>query len=285
MRGNPDAQLVAIYLMTCPSSEMHGVFYCPIPSIIHEIGFDKPLASPFDAPSEGETRVKQALLALEKLDFLAYDYENEFVFVKEFAKWQISETLKAGDKRVVGIKNAIESMPEPLRSQFIERYNEPFSLGLRTSPIEAPSKPHRSQEQEQEQDIYIHAPSERECVSENPKEEKPRKNVSVKKPEGVEQDDWDAYLQLRKQKRAPITNRALALLESEGKKAGMTIQQVIVTCLEHSWQGFKAEWLTNQPQPQTIPQKKNPFAVKAPSKDDDGWSENAKFVQGVFNAQ
>lgn len=152
LRGNQDAQLVALYLMSCPSAEMYGVFYCSLSSIIHEIGFD---VSPSDGASMGLRRVKQALSMLQKEDFLFYDYESEYVFIKEFAKWQVAERLSGGDKRVISARNATESMPEPLRSMFIERYNEPFNLGLEASPNEGASMPHRSQEQEQEQDINI----------------------------------------------------------------------------------------------------------------------------------
>jgi hypothetical protein len=30
LRRHMEAQIVAMYLMTCPNSEMTGVFYCPI---------------------------------------------------------------------------------------------------------------------------------------------------------------------------------------------------------------------------------------------------------------
>lgn len=153
LRGHQDAQLVALYLMSCPSAEMYGVFYCSMAAIAHEVGFD---ISPSEGASKGLLRVKQALFVLQKEDFLHYDFESEFVFVKEFAKWQVADHLSANDKRVISAKNATESMPEPLRSMFIERYNEAFNLGFEVSPSEGASKPLRSQEQEQEhiKEIY-----------------------------------------------------------------------------------------------------------------------------------
>lgn len=43
LRKNPNAQRVAIYLMTAPSSEMTGVFYCPLSSILNDVGvFEAP---------------------------------------------------------------------------------------------------------------------------------------------------------------------------------------------------------------------------------------------------
>ena len=149
LRGHQDAQLVALYLMSCPSAEMYGVFYCSMSSIAHEVGFD---LCPSEGASKGLLRVKQALSMLHKEGFLVYDFESEYVFIKEFAKWQVADHLSANDKRVISARNATESMPEPLRSMFIERYNEAFHLGLEPSPSEGASMPLRSQEQEQEQD-------------------------------------------------------------------------------------------------------------------------------------
>ena len=169
LRKYPDAQRVAIYFMTAPSSEMTGVFYCPLASILNDVGLfeapSKPLTSPsqggvgsYDSPLEG---VKSAIVKLMELGFCVYDFESEFVFVTEMARWQIGESLKEKDNRIVGVKKSVKSMPKPLASLFLARYNEVFCLGynledfqVNESPFEAPCKPLRSQEQEQEQDIY-----------------------------------------------------------------------------------------------------------------------------------
>ena len=185
LRKNPDAQRVAIYLMTAPSSEMTGVFYCPLSSILNDVGiFEAPL-KPLIRPSEGASEgvysplegVKRAILTLMKLDFCFYDFESEFVFVKEMARWQIGESLKENDNRVVGLRKYVKSMPKPIAARFIERYNEDFHLGFnleeysqwskgKPSSPEAPSKPltrgyieplrSQEQEQEQKQDQYNH---------------------------------------------------------------------------------------------------------------------------------
>ncbi|WP_418945155.1 hypothetical protein [Parasutterella sp.] len=95
------------------------------------------------------------------------------MFVKKMALFQIAPELKPTDKRVTGIRTAIESMPDNFKHLFIKEYNECFNLGFKnipspeiqefgvqtqegdelpSSPIEAPSKALRSQEQEQEQE-------------------------------------------------------------------------------------------------------------------------------------
>ena len=179
LRKDPNAQRVAIYLMTSPMSEMTGVYYCPLASILNDVGTFEDPQKPLGSPSEGGVDgcaspiegVKQAILKLIELDFCFYDFESEFVFVKEMARWQIGESLKAKDNRVIGLRKYVKSMPKPIAARFIERYNDDFCLGFdfdeyveipreKPSSSEAPSKPLvrgsmkplRSQEQEQEQD-------------------------------------------------------------------------------------------------------------------------------------
>lgn len=194
LRKNPNAQRVAIYLMTAPSSEMTGVFYCPLSSILNDVGiFEAPcksLASPSEGAKEGWSDplegVKQAILTLIELDFCFYDFESEFVFVKEMARWQIGESLKEKDNRVVGLRKYVKSMPKPIAARFLKRYNDDFHLGFdlddyaewlkgKPSPDKAPSmplargyiEPLRSQEQEQKQEQkYINTNKQQTEVSE-----------------------------------------------------------------------------------------------------------------------
>ncbi|MDZ5448616.1 hypothetical protein [Labrys sp. ZIDIC5] len=146
LRGNPDAQLVALYLMTSPHSSMTGVFYCPIIYISNETGI----------PLEGASK---ALGSLQEADFCVYDPDTETVFVREMAKFQVEQQLKATDNRVKGIIKDFQSMPKGLIQQaFFDRYADAFHLPgdrLDCDEIEAPSKPLRSQEQEQEQNNKI----------------------------------------------------------------------------------------------------------------------------------
>lgn len=143
LRGDPQAQLVALYLMTGPHSSMTGVFYCPLIYIANETGI----------PLEGASK---ALRRLQSDGFCVYDDDAETVFVREMAKFQIGEDLKPTDNRVKGIVKDFLSMPKGLiRQAFYDRYRDDFRLpGDRPAngKTKAPSKPLRSQEQEQEQD-------------------------------------------------------------------------------------------------------------------------------------
>lgn len=156
LRSMPYAQRVAMYLLTAPASEMTGVYYCPVATILNDVGLP---SESLARDHEGALKaVKEALKTLRSLNFCEFDFDSEYVFVKEMARWQIAEKLKPTDNRVKGIIKTVESMPEPMRARFIARYNGDFSLGFeveKQQKNEAPSEPLRSQEQEQEQEQDI----------------------------------------------------------------------------------------------------------------------------------
>lgn len=156
LRSMPYAQRVAMYLLTAPASEMTGVYYCPVATILNDVGLP---SESLARDHEGALKaVKEALKTLRSLNFCEFDFDSEYVFVKEMARWQIAEKLKPTDNRVKGIIKTVESMPEPMRARFIARYNDDFSLGFeveKQQKNEAPSEPLRSQEQEQEQEQDI----------------------------------------------------------------------------------------------------------------------------------
>lgn len=144
LRSMPYAQRVAMYLLTAPASEMTGVYYCPVATILNDVGLP---SESLARDHEGALKaVIEALKALQSLDFCEFDFDSEYVFVKEMARWQIAEKLKPTDNRVKGIIKTVESMPEPMRSRFIARYNDDFSLGFevekrkKMKPLRSPSE-------------------------------------------------------------------------------------------------------------------------------------------------
>lgn len=142
-KQGPNAQLVALYLMTCPQANMLGLFYTSITQISHETGL------PFEGASEALRRCVEA-------GFCRYDEESEVVWVMEMAHYQIADSLDAKDNRCKGIQNEYNALPDnPFLEEFFEKYSKDFNLKNKRkseSPSQAPSKPLRSQEQEQEQE-------------------------------------------------------------------------------------------------------------------------------------
>lgn len=138
MRGNMEAQIVAMYLMTSPHAEMTGIYHCPILYIAHETGLS----------IEGATKGLQSLI---EADFCTFEAETDTVFVHAMAKYQIGEDLKATDNRVIGVQKMYANMPESrIKTEFAKRYKDAFFLAQKVSPSKAPSKPETETETETE---------------------------------------------------------------------------------------------------------------------------------------
>lgn len=119
------SQILALYLMTSPHSNMIGVYYLPISYICHDTG------SPFEGASKG-------LASLSKLGFCTYDDCSEFVWVQEMAKHQCGGQLKENDKRVPSINNDYLSLPDlPFLSNFYDKYQYLFHLKQRRNNVES----------------------------------------------------------------------------------------------------------------------------------------------------
>lgn len=66
---------------------------------------------------------------------------------------------------------------------------------------------------------------------------------------GVEHQTASDWLEVRKVKRAALTQTALDLLINESAKAGITVDDAVKICAQNSWQGFKADWYKNLNKP------------------------------------
>jgi len=132
LRGNVEAQLTALYLMTSPHANMIGVFYCPIGYIHLDSGLS----------IEGATKGLQSLV---EGGFCTYDHDSDTVFVHEMAKFQIGDALKPTDNRVKDIQKQYDNLPDGLLKQgFFDKYSQAFCLIQsveKESPSQAPSKP------------------------------------------------------------------------------------------------------------------------------------------------
>lgn len=75
----------------------------------------------------------------------------------------------------------------------------------------------------------------------------PTKRVNaLPKPDGVEQNIWNDFLELRKAKRAPLSNTALAAIQREAALAGWSLNDAIAECVARGWQAFKANWVKDR---------------------------------------
>ncbi len=135
-----ETTIVALYLLSCPHANMIGLYYIPKMLISHETGLT------VQGASKGLQRAFEG-------GFCAYDDASETVWVYEMARFQIGDQLSQKDKRVKGVNNSYQSLHNnPFLYDFYLKYKDKFHLE-KPRGLEAPSKPLRSQEQEQEQDI------------------------------------------------------------------------------------------------------------------------------------
>jgi uncharacterized protein YdaU (DUF1376 family) len=77
-----------------------------------------------------------------------------------------------------------------------------------------------------------------------PKEKNTRSALAIR-PDDVTERVWSDFLAIRRAKKSPLTATALAGIEREALKAGMTLAEVLAMCCERGWQGFNAEWVAD----------------------------------------
>lgn len=73
-----------------------------------------------------------------------------------------------------------------------------------------------------------------------------RKRRSViAKPEDVEQLAWDSWLAVRKAKRATtVSELVIASMRREAAKAGFSLNDAVVKCVERNWVAFESSWVS-----------------------------------------
>lgn len=124
LRGNPMAQLVGLYLLSCESSNMIGLYYLPLPTLCHETGM-----------TSQQARAALARCAEKKLAF--YDEEAELVWVPNAAELRIGTELGEKDNRKRWIEKELVALGNHrFVRQFMSKYGEAY--GLTQTPSEPP---------------------------------------------------------------------------------------------------------------------------------------------------
>ncbi|MDB5579635.1 MAG: hypothetical protein JWR80_4811 [Bradyrhizobium sp.] len=124
LRQDPDAQRLALYLMTSPHSNSLGVFRCPIQYMATETG----------STTEGAS---MSLARLFLLDFCTYDEVTETVWVHEMAKYQIGVVLKATDKRQKHVQRIFNEIENSLMQQaFFTKYGIAYNLAFDSTSVQ-----------------------------------------------------------------------------------------------------------------------------------------------------
>lgn len=211
LRGDPEAQVLAMYLMTSPHANMIGVFHCPILYMAHETGLSMEGAS-------------KALARLIQEGFCTYDEASETVFVVRMVAHQVGENLKPDDKRCLGIRREVDRIPiQSLKRQFLDLYGASFHLESKPlpSPLQAPTKQLTGTGQEQEQ--------------EKDKGKAPASGFAL--PPWIPPDSWKEFEDHRKKLRKPMTDRARQLIVAELEKLKPAEPaQLLAQSIRNGWQ-------------------------------------------------
>jgi hypothetical protein len=113
--GDLQPQRVALYLMTCKSATFSGLFYMPLPLLVHELG---------GIDVEG---AQKALRSLSDLGFAHFDEALEQVWLVNAATFNIGLHPKLTDNRVIGLQRELEGQRKsPFYAAFLEHYAHLF---------------------------------------------------------------------------------------------------------------------------------------------------------------
>lgn len=118
---SPEAQLLALYLLSCQHATMAGVYRIPLAYISEDTGW---------VPE----RLRNGFATLSMAGFLEYDEKTGWVWIKSWLKWNKPDNpnqWKAVAKSVASVPDSVSFKPS------LERVSEP--LGNPPSPSPSPS--------------------------------------------------------------------------------------------------------------------------------------------------
>lgn len=123
LRGDPEAQVVATYLMTCAHSNMIGLYRLELGLVALETGLTR-------------EAVVRCMGRLEQIGFALYDDGAEIVYMPHGAKYQLGRLLSDKDRNVDGVENLLDEFAgHPFYDLFVEAYKGPYRL--KRHPIKA----------------------------------------------------------------------------------------------------------------------------------------------------
>lgn len=153
-RLGTDVMYLSIYLQTNHHTHSLGTFYLPLQYIAHDTGLDI-------------QKIEEYIQELCKLDFCRYDFEQEYIWIKNYALEQSNGALKGGDSRIVQAQKYFEALPVlDFLQEFYLSHKDDFHLPplMENQPkasVEAPSTPPRSTETEIKTDTETNTETER----------------------------------------------------------------------------------------------------------------------------
>lgn len=222
-RAGPEAQLVALYLMSNPLANFTGLYRLPMNYIANDLGLSI------------ET-TREALAAIEETGFAKYDADSEYVWIVEGARHQVGE-LAEKDNKVKYVNKEYASHPGncPYLAAFFEKYAS--SLHLKAPGTAAPAKKAAAPKVEAKPEPVAETPKAAEedlpVIHEEPKAEAPRLE------ERNTVDELSAFLCERDRRglnpvdSKHIAKRVLSLSDKYGEYAGLTLLKLATDACDY----------------------------------------------------
>lgn len=114
LRGDRNAQVLALYLMSAPGSNIIGLYYLPITTIAHETGLTL-------------DEVRETFKRLGEI--AKYDESAELVWLPAGAEHQIGETMAPKDKRRGAVLRELDMVGRhPFVEEFVRLYGNRYHL-------------------------------------------------------------------------------------------------------------------------------------------------------------
>ena len=229
LRGDANAQRVALYLLTCPSANMIGLYYLPLPVLQHEIGLSR----------QGALK---ALRRVSEVGFAEYDDVTEHVWVPEMACYQIGESLKADDNRRIAILKQLEEYSKcKYSNDFIDKYGGSYHLysAANPKPLQSPfGDPSETLRSQREGTVAVSVSSEKEQETSKEPPKPPARSRSLKvSPIGFE-EFWRSYPR-KVGKQAAL--RAWKKINPGQATADIIIEAIRNQTAQHHFQNGKGE--------------------------------------------
>lgn len=121
LRGNGDAQRVALYAITSPASHPSGLYAIALAAIAHDIGITM-------------QSLKKAVGTLTEIGFLRYDEDWSWMWVVEMMRFQFGEEMRQNDNRVIGLQRYLDKFANrPFVEEFCSKYGATHGVVYRPS--------------------------------------------------------------------------------------------------------------------------------------------------------
>lgn len=118
IRGNADAQRVAMYAITGPMASNTGLYSISLRAMANDIGITEPAT-------------KKAIKTLSDLDFLRFDAEWSWIWVVEMLRFQFGESMTKHDNRVKGLQRYLDKHAKhPFVTEFVAKYGKTHNLSF-----------------------------------------------------------------------------------------------------------------------------------------------------------